>query len=557
MKARGVGRWTRWGIALQVLVAVVLSTGAAVLVVNLSEWKYFRFDLSAGGRNTVDDTLLELIENLPQKAEVDVFFRPLQPPFHDISRRAHDSVFDLLAVIQNSERARIDVEVYDPRDLERTQARRQALGVEGMNVIVVSCGEARATLDLFRDLVDVDWGNPTNEWARYLIQEGILVLPDPQSPPRRPGNQLLRVRAGEALGEALLKVSSGKAPRVYFSVGHGEPSLDNARPEDANELGKLRLALEQDGFAVGTWEAAAVGPVPDDCDVLVLVGAEQPFPADQLAHVHDYVTGGGRLLAAPSYQDFDEEVSDLGGAASPDSDLPEGIAGFLRRYGMLPQAGVVCEELTNSLGQRVAGVDAAGLTLNEQRLSSSHPITIPLRRHAQYLSFSRTFSFGRGGVPGGGSLEDLISTGTEAWRDLRDPATPGRPRNWRFDRGREERGRWSLCKVAYLRGAGTGLENEGRILGIASAGFLGNGLFTVNRDFLLNSFNWLAERDHRVQVRPREFQPTLLDVERGHGLAILTYVLWLGLPGACIAVGIVLAWRRRRGRRVPARVPLA
>jgi len=543
--ARSVGRWTRLGVGLQVVVAAVLAVGAAVLLVDLSDWKYARWDLSASGRNTLDESLLELVRNLPEEAKIDVFFRPLERPYDGVSRLAQARVTEMLFVLKQAERDRIDIEMHDVRDLAATQARLRELGVEQLNVLVVSCGERRATLALFRDLVEVDWGNPNAELYRYLYQQGIVVSADFSRPPSRPGQELRRFRAGDALAEALLKVSSARAPRIYFAVGHGEPNLEQTAPTEVNDLGRLRLALLQDGFQVEEWDASADGDVPVDCEVLVMVGASQPYQAADLARVRAYVERGGRLIAAPSFEDFDAEVSDSGGGA-PGSGLPEGIAGFLRTFGMLPQPGVVCVPLEDQFGREYDRYEScAEFEVGETGLNRSHAVTIPLRQNDRRVQFAQTFSFGRGGLERG-SLEDLISSDVNAWRDVRDPMKVGRLRDWTYERTREERGRWSLCKVAYLHGGATGPGQEGRILGVAGGSFFGNLLFTSNRDFILNAFNWMADRDHRVQVRVREVEPVVLDVARGGGLSVLTYVLWLVLPGMCIAMGFFVTWRRRR-----------
>ncbi|MEW6072357.1 MAG: Gldg family protein [Planctomycetota bacterium] len=549
MKGRGVGRWTRIGVGLQVALAIVLALGAAALAVDLAGWRYVRFDLSAGGRNTVDPALLGLIHALPEPARVDVFFRPLEPPYDGISRRAQGAVLEMLHVVHNAERARLAVEVHDLRDLETTRARRAELGVEEMNAVVVSCAGRRTTLRLFRDLVRIDWGNPTRPQLSYLYREGIVDAMSPAwdpSTPRPPARDLARFRGEEALAEALAKVSAGTSPRICFARGHGEPSLERASPAEAYDLGKLRSALVADGFEVVEWDGTGGAGVPADCEVLALVGAHQPFTAAEVAAVRAYLDGGGRAIAAPSFEDFEAEAGDALGGAAAEIGAPEGIAGLLRTYGMLPQPGIVCVPVTDRFGRELDGLsECASLAIAEAGLNRSHAITIPLRQHGRRVQFSYTHSLGRGGLAGGGALEDLVSSPPEAWRDL-GAAAGGDPGRWVYEREREERGRWSLAMVAYLHRAGAGAAGEGRLLGLASASFLGNALFPVNQDFLLNAFNWLAEREHRVQVRPREIPAARLDVARGRTLAVLTYVAWLGLPGAFVAGGLLVAWRRRR-----------
>ena len=116
------------------------------------------------------------------------------------------------------------------------------------------------------------------------------------------------------------------------------------------------------------------------------------------------------------------------------------------------------------------------------------------------------------------------------------------------DRRTEERSRFALVMLAEIS-AGTrpgepGLR-KGHVLGFASSSFALNGLHEYNRDFLLNAFNWLSEREYRVRVAPLQRGVAVLDLQRGRALPVLTYGLWLFLPGCCVAIGAFLAWRRR------------
>src|SRR5206468_2583547 len=97
--------------------------------------------------------------------------------------------------------------------------RQRELGVEGANFIVLSCGARRAELQLFGELCTIDWGNPGDQGARYLLGQGIAGVVNPRTlydDPRayRPA-QFQDFHGEELLTQALLKVSAGVAPKVY------------------------------------------------------------------------------------------------------------------------------------------------------------------------------------------------------------------------------------------------------------------------------------------------------------------------------------------------------
>ena len=533
---RGFGRLSRLSMGLQVGFASLLAVGGAVLAIDVSDWAYARVDLSASGRNTLDDAVLDLVDALPEPVTVDVFFRSLAPPYDNISSEVQGRMLELLFVASQARRSRIDLRVHDPADIEGMQERQRELGVQGVNLVVYTneSGSLRAEQDLFRDLAIVDWGKPTPEGVMYLAQQGITAVVDPLRGGYDPSGfrpaQLSSFRGEEALAAALLKVSSDRSPRVYFAEGQGEPPLETGQVEF---MGALKAALEADGFEVRPWNPAAGRAVPEDCDVLALIGPSQPYPPGTIEEVRRYVSAGGRLVGAPL---LDQVEAGIDG----------GVIEVLRGYGMLAEPGIVCEEVVASGGQRVDGfAECAILLVGQGGLSTSHPLTEALLRRGRRVQFSRSPAFERGGLESGGILIDLISSSPRSWRDL--PGLGGR-RDFAYDGKREgRRDRHALAMLAELPSHKDedGQLRRGRVLGIASASFLSDGLFDVNRDFLVGAFNWLAERDHRIRVTPLPRGESRLDLQRGNALPVISYVTYGFLPFGCLAVGLFIAFRRR------------
>ena len=524
-------RWGRLSFGLQATLAALLAGGAALLAVDVADWHYVRVDLSRTGRNTLDPALLDLIDGLPDPAVVDVFVRPLSNPYRDLSLHAAQRTVDLLSVARSSRRERFEVRVHDPADFEKTRERQRELGVEGENIVVVSCGERHTELALFGELCVIDWGNPTEENVRYLLDQGLQPVDprtwNPDVRAFRPA-MLREFRGEEALAQALLKVSAGTPPRVYFAEGQGEPALDGSQQA---ELGQLRAALVRDGFEVATWDPLKVSSVPADCAVLALIGPRQPYGDRTREAIRAYAEGGGRVLAAP---DVSEQEPDREG----------GVTSVLREFGMLVLRGIVCLPIRGAAGEDVDGDPyCALLVIDENRLQASHPLTEPLRRRGRRVQFRSTpaleLETGKGVLP-------LVSTMDDAWRDLFDARGQ---LDYRFNAAAgEQRERLYLAAVRDLRATkdtATGAVRQGRVVGIASALFFANVDFNSNRDFILNAFNWLAEREYRMAVAPLDRSTSFLDLERGNDKPVLVYSLWLALPGLSALIGGIVFLRRR------------
>jgi hypothetical protein len=515
--AQGTGRWTRLGIAAQVLVVVLLSGAAAALATWLAgrPGLRLRLDVTATGRNTLDPALAGIVERLPEPVTIEVFFRPMREPLRAPAGEAQQRMAELLFVASNQFPGQLRVVQHDLRDVAAAAQRLQELEVQEDNVVVVTCGTNRKVLRLFRDLARLDPGN-----AMMKV------------PPRLEG-----FRGGEALGEALLEVSRGERPRILFAHGHGERDPYDS---EVGGLAELRSALSADGFEVAWWEPGEDPQVPDDCDVLAIVDPRQPYTREELEAIAVWVEGGGRLLVAPSRSD---DVLDGPGSAGE----------LLRRFGIVVERGFAAQLRRNALGQFVDGIkECAILFLPTEGLSPRHPVTEPLHRLGYALqNLPGARAFRRGTAREDGRIDALVETPRESWLDL--PDAQGK-HDWVFTPDRGERAGPLAVAMAVefpppgadLTGGADQARPWARVLALGSAEGMGNGPFPFARDLLLNGFNWLAERDWRLNVRPRDQDVRQLDLVNTGALAVVNRVAFLALPGLFALLGVLVALMRRR-----------
>ena len=81
---------------------------------------------------------------------------------------------------------------------------------------------------------------------------------------------------------------------------------------------------------------------------------------------------------------------------------------------------------------------------------------------------------------------------------------------------------------------------------IGDSDFASNGILGVqgNRDFFMNSVNWLAQQENLIAIRPRDpdSRPITLTEQQG------TFINWLALaivPGLLFAAAVRVWWKRR------------
>lgn len=522
-------RWTRVAIGLRAALAALLALGAAALAIDVADWRYVRVDLTARHSGTLDDSLLEILDKLPEPVVVDVFLRPLRPPYYEVFATCEDRLLEFLTILRSARRQQIEIRLHEATDFEAIQERLQELGTEGTNKLVLSCGGRRDELELFGELCTVDWGTPDPDKARYLASQGIPGVIDPRWHPGLPFRpaQFQEFRGEELLAQALLKVSSGESPRAYFLKGHGEPSLEGNEPTD---LARLAAALRRDGFEVDEWDPLQRPGVPTDCDVLALIGAQQPYQPATREAIEAWILAGGRAILAPDLGELQQQRKG-------------GIVDLLSTaFGIVTRPGIVCQPLVQFGGEKVDGdQQCAWLLIDEHGMQAGDPLTEPLRMRGRRLQFTFSASFEGGYQSDSGLVLPLVTSAPDSWRDLE-------PYDFRFNPAKgEQRDRQTLITQKQLRAskAEDGSVRQGRVLAVASAYFFGNDSFDVNRDFALNAFNWMASREYRLSVRPLEKSLSFVDFERSSAKPVLTYCLWLALPGLCALIGVVVFVRRR------------
>lgn len=511
----GTGAWSRSALFLQVFGVVALALLGAMLVTYLGTLPGLRkrFDLTAVGSNTLDDTLAELVEKLPEPVLVEVFFRPFDYPLTRVGAEAQGRMSQLLHVARNQFPEKVRVREHDLADVAKVSVRMKELGLEEDNVVVVTRGRQKVVLRLLRDIARVDPGNP-------------LVESEPT---------LEAFRGEEALGVALLRVSIEETPRIVFTVGHGERDLFDL--EKPGSIGRLHSALVADGLRADRWDSSADPVLPADVRVIAIIDPQQPFSGAELELIERFVEDGGRLLITTT-----GNASLFGQTGSPEA--------LLARLGIGARAGFVAQPIPDGFGGWRMGLEQCGtIVVAGAGLDRRHPVTESLWRAEERVGLPNARALVPDGTrPQNSVLVDLLRSPELSWRDL--PLSGGRG-DWRFDQRGEESGPFAVAMALAFPPEGSPPAAEGerraaRVIALGAPDVFSNDVLGRNRDFVMNVFNWLAQRDYRLVIRPREVERRVLDLDNSHALTLLNVLAFGVLPGVCAILGVVVAVARRR-----------
>ena len=530
---RDTGSATRLGIGAQVLSSVLVALLVAGLATWLAEQPGFRprVDLTSDEANTLApaaSTVLAALSEGEADVRVDVFFRPVEHPLTAAAGVAQERFFRLLVLAEAEAGGRLLVtnhDLSDPNALADIGARMNELGVREANSVTFSSGPRRASFRLLGEIAEFDLGAPGADGRRSAVPARISAF-----------------HGEEVLVTGVRRVTAAERRKIAFSNGQGERDLFGDEPGD---LATLRRKLLDDGFELARWEPARDGAVPDDVDVVAVVGARDAFSPSARAALLDWVNRGGRLLVAP-HPALDEAD---GGALDVLTDL-----------GIVARPGFVAQPVFDAQGTlRMGLLRNTFVTVPTPQLLP-HPITDALRREDRRLLFTGARAWLRGETPAAARYLALARSVETTWLD--HPEGAEGKHDWGYDAA-EPRGPFDLVialsyspplppREGARRIGGAEARLESRVAALPGADALSNDVLqdnAPNADLALNLLRWLASLDDRVTIAPRDRHQRRLALDDPHALPTVARAAQWWIPGGCAALGLLLHTLRRRSCR--------
>jgi ABC-type uncharacterized transport system involved in gliding motility auxiliary subunit len=365
------------------------------------------------------------------------------------------------------------------------------------------------------------------------VLERVGSAPDKDGTPRR---ERLMTFDEASLTNALLKLTTNETRKVAFLTGHGERATVGGAKES---LSTLVTALTGEGFASEPLKLTEAKSIPQDLTLLVLAGPTGPLLPGEQALIDDYLKGGGKMLF----------LADLS--------TPAAYTEWLKSYGFELGDTVVIDPSAEMA--KVEPVFAIGAAY-----SGTHPITknfidITAFRLSRPVAIGTAAPLGDGGPP---ELEVLVHTQKTAFAmpigEVLKSATAS------FTADPKDAASYPLAAAGlYPRKAATAtptpaasptpatsdpVEVSARIVVVGNTDSFTDRLFTFvsNRDFVLNTINWLAQSENQITVRTKDHksQPLMLEKQKEKWMRFLFGFL---LPFMSMLTGLLITYGRRKG----------
>ncbi len=323
------------------------------------------------------------------------------------------------------------------------------------------------------------------------------------------------------LTNAMIKVTRDTQKKIYFTINHGEKSLDSA---ERLGLSAAKAVIQEKNYELGTVALLDSNRVPDDCAVLVIAGAQTPFLAPEIEAVKNYLNTGGAMyiLTDPHAPAFSEIVSEWG--VTVGNDLIVDFSGVGRLFGGGPNMPVVSEYADHAITKDFAFMTA-------------YP-------EARSLSVSDS-------PPAGVEATAFAQTGPNSWAEI--DATEIKQGRVQFNENTEVRGPVPVAVAATRRISehAAGVESDSgekksRLVIFGDSDFAANYLFAFqkNGDLFMNALSWLAEEEDLISIRPKDPEDRRLNLTAVGSKMILLVSVFL-LPLASFLAAVVI-YRRRK-----------
>ncbi len=435
--------------ALQIVFSISL-----IFALNFLSSKYFtRFDLTESGAYTLAPESKAYLRELKEPVSIIVTI-PSDPDVPELEQIHRDlskllREYEFAAMRQGEPFIEVEfVDIYRQRGRAQELATKYKLTQE--NIILVASGNR----------------------AVEIRQADLYEVSD---------NEIKGFRGEKAFTSAILDVSSKKADKIYFLVGHGEMRLDDVDP--LRGLSQVESFLRERNFILATLDLAIDDNVPEDADLVVIPSPQASLQPEEVEKLRRYMTErNGRMMVlidpgrrhgmGELFYDWGVWSDDMAIVDTGDDFRAQGGDLIIRRFAEHPITKLLIEyQITALFGQpRPVRVDPGAMS--DERLQ----------------------------------VTQIVGTSDASWGE-RDYRSTGEVT---YDSKRDLKGPVSIATVS-TRSAGSELGITipgGRFVVYGNSDFLANNRIRAfgNQTLFMNSLNWALDRKSMLNIPTRPLE---------------------------------------------------
>ena len=308
--------------------------------------------------------------------------------------------------------------------------------------------------------------------------------------------QTIQTVEEDALTNAILKLTRTEEKGIYFLIGHGEKSIDDAQKDGYSNV---RSALEKENHSVKELNLLQQEKVPGDALVVIVAGPKKNLFPNEIQSLKAYVDGGGKLMVFL------------------DPNVDGGLRDFLKTYGIELKDDIVIDKLSRVFGGSY--LMPVVMEYGPQKITANFEV-------ATFYPEARSVRQIKDASPNV-HVTVLASTSDNAWSETdMDLLTQGQAG---FDEKADIAGPVPLMVLSEFdtpepkeeksanpsgeeqkegekeKKAESGQGRKGFVLAAGDSDFVSNTHFGLsgNGDLFLNMVNFMAEEENLITIEPR------------------------------------------------------
>jgi len=327
----------------------------------------------------------------------------------------------------------------------------------------------------------------------------------------------------ESLTNAIIRATSSTKKVIEFLDGHGEADPDDADTQTG--FGTIKKDLEGEGYEVRKLELAQLEKVPDDANLVVIAGPIKPLGQHESDALNDYLKHGGRMIAMYRPQRPDNPIDE------------DAMVKLAADWGVVVGNDIVVDQVVRLFEGPALGLNPIVQSYEE------HPITKDFKERTVF-PMTRSLTAEPNLKPGL-TVTPIANTSDTSWAEV-DLDTLFRQQKAELT-AKDTRGPIAVVMAVDgdLQQMGLG-KGDARIVVYGSAEFADNQYAATffNRDFFINSADWLTGEENSISIRPRSIRASRFRLTTAQFSIVFAFAVLL-LPEMLLIVGIVVWWERR------------
>jgi ABC-type uncharacterized transport system involved in gliding motility auxiliary subunit len=318
----------------------------------------------------------------------------------------------------------------------------------------------------------------------------------------------------EGITNALVRVLKSQRTACFIQ-GHGERNLDGT---DRDGYERFKKQLSNENYETESLLLMQKMAVPPSCTMVVAAGPQNDYLPQEVDVLRKYVQDGGRALL----------MLDAG------VELPN-LTKLLSDWNVTARNDLVID--MNPVAQIFGTSPAMPLIVKY----GSSPIVQPLTNRATLFPLSRSFEVGKE-YKAGVSDDSLCETSADSY-----DVSNFNPKMEKvaFRPGKDLKGPLTVAVAGTIAGQGE-KKSQGRFVATGTSLIAANSFlnFQGNRDFVMNSINWLSADEDLISIRPKPPESQHLTMTTQQMRQVL-FLGVFGIPLLIVAAGVMMWWQRR------------